>query len=223
MPIEGLSYIPNFLTPQEEQQIWDLCYSHSWSTEIHRRQQFWGEVYFHTTQNLSSIQPLEDTSIATGPIAHDLSKFDFIHQKLIEFGYFTAEAPPTQILVNEYIGACGIASHFDDDHAFGDTIVTLSLGQPVWMSLVQPRVLTNQCQDLLHETKVLLEPNSLFSMQKEVRYKWRHGISKSRWILLPDGTGIKRTLEFKRISLTFRRLLDGRKRVKEDSTEWVSI
>jgi alkylated DNA repair dioxygenase AlkB len=222
LPIDGISYIPNFLTNEQEERIWEICYSHSWSSAIHRRQQFWGQVYFHTTQDVSTIQPIDDGK-STGPVAHDLHHFDFLLERLITLGYFTADQPPTQILVNEYVGPMGIASHFDDENAFGDTVVTVSLGQPVWLSLVQPRLLTNQCQDIENETKILIEPNSLFGMQRDIRYKWRHGISKSRWVMLPDGSGIKRTLGFVRLSLTIRKLLEGRKRVCTNSKEWISV
>jgi alkylated DNA repair dioxygenase AlkB len=216
-PIDGMTYIPNFLSEKDQDLIWNMCYEHSWSNAIHRRQQFWGPVYFHTTQDLSAIQPEQSTN------AHDISKFQFLIDMLIELGFFSRQDPPTQILVNEYVGPMGIASHFDESSAFGDTIVTISLGQPIWMSLVQPLQHTNQCQEYLNETKVLLETGSLFAMQKSVRYDWRHGITKARWVLLPDGSGIKRTRDFVRISLTIRKLLTGRKRVLQDSTEWISV
>jgi alkylated DNA repair dioxygenase AlkB len=215
-----MDYIPNFLTEQDHERIWNILYSHSWSTTIHRRQQFYGETYYHTTQDIAAIQP---TTTTETNLHHDLDQFDFITEKLIELGYFTKELPPTQILVNEYVGQMGIATHFDDEHAFGDTIVTLSLGTPVWMTLEYPRERTNQCQDLVGQTKVLLERNSLFCMRQDVRFKWRHGIpKKSKWVRLPNDVAFKRTQDNVRVSLTFRRLLPGRKRVQKDSTEWVS-
>ena len=82
---------------------------------------------------------------------------------------------------------------------------------------------TNQCQDLEKETKVLLEPGSLFVMQQDARYLWRHGISgKAKWIRLPGDIVRRRDDDFVRTSLTVRKLLDGRKKVVQDDVGWVS-
>ena len=56
-PIKGMSYIPNFLDEQEQQELWDLIYQFPFTNIIRRRQQFYGDVYYHTTPNLSALQP----------------------------------------------------------------------------------------------------------------------------------------------------------------------
>lgn len=213
MPIDGLSYIPNFLTGEEQEKIWSIVYSNDFAKVIHRRQQFYGEVYYHTTPDITALQPAEEDA------ALPLEQFDFLLNRLDQF---FPTRKPTQILVNEYVGQCGIANHFDDDDAFGDTIVTISLGQPIWLNLQKPRVLTNQCQDLIDETRVLLEKGSLFAMQKDARFLWRHGISRYRWVRTPAGECVYRNDNFVRISLTIRVLLDGRKKVVKDSTDWIA-
>jgi alkylated DNA repair protein alkB family protein 8 len=140
-----------------------------------------------------------------------MDELKLVNDKLIALGVFSQERPPTQILVNEYIGKMGISSHFDDSNAFGDTIATVSLVNPCWMSL------TSETDNV----KILLEPRSLFVMQEECRYKYKHGIPKQRWIRLPGGLAVRRSDEFCRVSLTVRELLAGRKRVQNDSTGWI--
>lgn len=49
--------------------------------------------------------------------------------------------------------------------------MTISLLSPVYMTFKKPREATNQCQDILAETKVLLEPRSCLIMSGESRYR----------------------------------------------------
>jgi alkylated DNA repair dioxygenase AlkB len=115
----------------------------------------------------------------------------------------------------------GISSHFEDTSSFGDNIMTISLISPVFMTLKRPRENTNQCQDILEETKVLLEPRSCLIMSGECRYKWRHGISKTKYLHMPDGSIVHRDASYRRLSLTIRRVLDGRRRALEDTDKWL--
>jgi len=68
-------------------------------------------------------------------------------------------------------------------------------------------------------TNVLLEPNSLFLMEKDCRYEWRHGITRHSRVEVPKENGkfdtIKRKLGYRRVSLTIRKLLEGRKQTKK--------
>lgn len=82
--------------------------------------------------------------------------------------FFTAPAElgwPSQVLVNEYRNNQGIASHFEDFEAFGDIILTISLINPLYMTLKKPVERTNACSEYLDVQKVLLEPGSLLVMQ----------------------------------------------------------
>lgn len=44
LPIPGLVYIPDFITEAEQDELIQLIDSQPFSTAIHRRQQFYGEV-----------------------------------------------------------------------------------------------------------------------------------------------------------------------------------
>lgn len=289
-PLDGLYYIPNFLTKPECEKLVHLVDSNPFCTALHRRQQFYGQVYFHTSHDLTALQPKNsdldikkkdfsnnntnenviplhenynwlfesmfdptNTSRNLHPDIHSLFQ-SFVSTETLTSGY------PTQVLVNEYLGPkMGVASHFEDTDSFGEYIITLSLINPIYLTLKKPRIKTNVCQDIIAETKILLEPGSCLVLCREARYDWRHGITKARIIDLPleydlrngcsesgwedvtdvrdedddndegcEFTGpkvisIRRKEEYRRISLTIRKLLSGRKRVEEDSKEWVDV
>lgn len=124
---------------------------------------------------------------------------------------------PDQILVNEYRNNMGIYSHLDDPMAFGKVLVMISLISPIIM-----RITRNSDGEVL---KILLEPGSLLVMKGEARYEWWHGISHHRWVAVQSKDPkhsdmnekfnllVERDDSYRRISLTVRHLLDGRKRV----------
>ena len=203
LAINGLAYHDNFITSKDRDEILQIVYRNNWSCAIHRRQQFYGLVYFHTSHDLQAIQPKVNN------VNNDLRQFDWLIEKLLNIGVF--KSWPDQVLVNEYVGKMGIASHLDVDTAFGDTIVTLSLINHCWLTLTSSNT----------EAKVLMEPNSLLIMQKDARFVYKHGITKCGWVVLGNDIGVKRSSEWKRISLTFRHLLDSRKKVEKDTSGWV--
>jgi alkylated DNA repair dioxygenase AlkB len=206
LPVSGLVYIPNFITDEEHDILWNIIYSNPFTQLIHRRQQFYGETYYHTTHDVKALQPVGES------INHlDIKQFSFVIEKLKKNGYFV-DCDPDQVLVNEYVGKCGIAKHFDDSNAFGDTICTISLGRGIWVQL---------CTESGDSFKVYVDKNSLFCYRDDARYKFMHGISKTAtWVRIPGGEVVKRSNEFVRVSLTIRHLLDGRKRVEKDTTGW---
>ena len=200
--IPGLLYLPEFVTKREQQEILKLIYSKEWSTVLHRRQQFYGKVYFHTTHDLQQIQPVLNKN------CNDINEFKFIIDRFMDMNLFSTF--PDQILVNEYVGQMGIASHHDTEIAFGDTIVTLSLVNSCWLVLKHEQ-----------ETKLLMEPRSLLVMKQDCRYLYKHGITKSKWVPINETMGVERTKDWCRVSLTFRHLLPTRKKVTKDTHGWI--
>eukprot|EP00929_Paragymnodinium_shiwhaense_P084051 TRINITY_DN44924_c0_g2_i2.p1 TRINITY_DN44924_c0_g2~~TRINITY_DN44924_c0_g2_i2.p1 ORF type:complete len:757 (-),score=102.71 TRINITY_DN44924_c0_g2_i2:184-2454(-) len=185
----GLRYYPEFLTEAEEQRLMDVLDSQPWSTVLRRRQQFYGEVYYHTTRTMAAIQPSLESGGSSGSSACqegyrqespaevkdggvqplDISALDWLVEKFYRapfvsdsseqasgqavypvFGTGKADFP-TQVLVNEYIDNLGISSHFEDEAAFGDLIVTISLLNPLYMTLERPREKNNQCGEILQD------------------------------------------------------------------------
>jgi alkylated DNA repair dioxygenase AlkB len=264
--ITGLRYYPNFLSADEQQQILDILDADSggrWHKVFRRRQQFYGEVYYHTPHDEAAVQPAfgEQTNTAVGLIApYPISPFSFLVDKFFDsfweccsqearsegfvFGA-NRDGFPTQILVNEYLEDFGISSHFEDEDAFGSVIATISLLAPVYMQLEKPVEHNNQCRNLVGCTKVLLEPRSLFIMSEGCRFEWRHGITRQSVLHVPSASSniaseifvqgegypednraplvnedgvrmdtVLRNANYRRISLTIRHLLPGRKQIR---------
>jgi alkylated DNA repair dioxygenase AlkB len=137
------------LSSDEQQQILSTIYAHPFSTAIHRRQQHWGLTYYHTTHDLSCIQPVmnavEEDKEQCLPLH---PTFDWLLQKFSSFPYseyniFNKENYPTQILVNEYVGNQGIGQHMDSAEAFGDVVVGISLINPTKFKFTQPACLSH--------------------------------------------------------------------------------
>ena len=89
-----------------------------------------------------------------------MSQFDWIKEKLESPEWrdlvFGGMSYPTQILVNEYRMMDGIATHFEDEDAFGPIIATISLLGPTMMVMQRPKNHDNDSLDLLEQTKVFL-------------------------------------------------------------------
>lgn len=191
--IDGLDYIPNYVSKEEESQIMDIIEKNVWSNAIRRRTQYYGPVYYFTRKELPEMEP----SDAHFRELYPLSTFQFLIVRLEKF-FANENQMPNQCLVNEYVGQQGIGYHVDNVKVFGDTVVGLSLLNASVMSLKHME--SGSKKDLL------LEPRSLYIFRREARYKWKHGIKTARKLLIP-GTFDQyfiRENEYRRISLTFR-------------------
>ena len=112
-PIDGLSYYENFLSDEEQAKIIDIVDSNPWVKVIRRRQQFYGEVYYHTTSESTELQP---TTAAAGgdhdtdslsSLSLPISQFDWLQDKLESVPWrdraFGDTEFPTQILVSKHL------------------------------------------------------------------------------------------------------------------------
>ena len=139
--------------------------------------------------------------------------------RLLETGVFLSGDELNQVAANRYAGTTGIAAHIEDPVSFGPNLATLSMLQPVQLTLSAASETKNSKEapgdgvDHGNWVKVLLEPRSLLVLQGESRYAYRHGIRRSRLVRLRDGSEMKREAEYCRISLTFRQLLETRRMV----------
>eukprot|EP00892_Ulva_mutabilis_P000048 jgi/Ulvmu1/10043/UM059_0093.1 len=225
-PVAGLYYFDNFISAKEEAQIVSLIDSRPFSEAIHRKQQFWGELYYHTTHDVTAVQP-NDTYSKPGH-QFDLQPMRWLVDRFVtDMPYSSCpvfrntDCMPNQCLVNEYVANQGISSHFEDTNSFGDAIMTVSLLSPIFMTLKKPAIPTNQCQEILEEHKLLLKPRSCLMMSGEARYRWRHGIAKTKILEMPDGCTVYRGQDYRRLSLTIRRVLDTRRRADHDTEGWL--
>lgn len=181
--IDGLTYIPEFITPAEEATILTAIDQQHWLTDLKRRVQHYGWKYDYTARRV-------DESMRLGALPEWLMDYC---QRLYNEGHFPKI--PDQVIINEYKPGQGIASHVDCVPCFEETIASISLGSPCVMDFTHPSTGQKIVQ--------LLEPRSLLIFSSDARYQWKHGIA-ARKTDKYQGQVIKRG---RRISLTFRNLI----------------
>ena len=183
--IEGMSYIPNWITNEEHNILLKEIDNCKWETTLQRRVQQYGYRYdYRKAKNM--IMSHKDNYIGELP--------DFLQEiaeRLRKEGIF--DEIPDEVLINEYLPGQGISSHVDCVPCFGDVVCSLSLG--------------SQCiMDFKSEDKCifkLLEKNSILIIKDESRYKWSHGIRKNKTDII-NGKSVNRT---RRVSITFRKTI----------------
>lgn len=181
--INGLRYMPNFVSEKEQIKLISHIDSQIWSKDLKRRTQQYGYKYDYSKKKVNAFSFL-------GKIPYWL---DFYCYKLVDAGYF--KSIPDQIIINEYLPGQGILKHIDNVEGFGDTIATLSLNSTCIMQLENKRV--DLCGD------IPLAALSLLVMSHEARYDWFHSIPARMHDTIVDQV-IPRN---RRISLTFRTVL----------------
>lgn len=180
--IDGLTYIPNFITLAESCSIWQFINEEIWLDDLKRRVQHYGYKYDYKSRFI-------DYSMKLGC----LPQWSLIvAQRLHKAGFMLEE--PDQLIVNEYKPGQGIANHVDCEPCFGNTIASLSLGSACVMDLIN--------RDSKEKVSILLEPCSLIILSGTARYQWTHGIQGRK-------TDTFKNVKFDRndrISLTFRKV-----------------
>lgn len=180
--IPGLTYLPDYISPEEAGELFAIVDRQIWSTKLKRRVQHYGYQYNYKKRSVS-----QATYLGALPEWAEKLAGRFHREGL------TAVLPDSAI-VNEYQPGQGIASHIDCVSCFGETIFFLSLGSTCVMNFTQIR------GD--RKVPVLLHPGSLVILQGEARYQWQHGIpprKRDKYL----GTDFLRT---RRVSLTFRKV-----------------
>lgn len=175
--IEGLSYIPDFISSDEERALIEAIDAQPWLTDLKRRVQHYGYKYDYKARMVTN-----DTYL--GPLPEWIEP---ISQKL--------PFKPDQAIVNEYQPGQGISAHVDCVPCFGDTIASLTLGSGATMQFTQPK--TGQKEEL-H-----LQECSLIVLSDAARYEWTHAIPGRKSDVV-NGFKVERN---RRISLTFRTMI----------------
>ncbi len=172
---DGLLYLPNFITETEEAMMQERVNIGEWYNRSGRMMQSYGFNYkkgeYDAPLHETTPIPVEFRSIIER--INSLTKRDF-----------------NQMTVNRYEPGQGIDAHYDHLTRFGDTIVGITLGSGCTLTF----------QHMKDRVDVYLEPRSLYVMQGDMRYVWKHKISKL-FSDEVDGEVIKRGT---RTSLTFR-------------------
>jgi len=182
--IQGLRYIPDFITPDEEKILIGRIYDQPWLDDLKRRVQHYGYKYDYAAKTI-------DHEAYLGPLPDWLA---LLCQKLHKEQIFALL--PDQVIVNEYLPGQGIYFHVDCVPCFGDTIASLSLGSSAVMQFKK------HYKDI-EKQNVLLEERSLVILSGEARYQWKHSIPPRNCDVI-GGFEIPRR---RRLSLTFRNVI----------------
>jgi len=181
--IEGLTYIPDFITARQEADLIRIIDQQPWLTDLKRRVQHYGWKYDYTARRVDDSMRLDNLP-------------DWLREycnKLTSESHFSKL--PDQVIINEYQSGQGIASHIDCVPCFEKIIASISLGSPCVMDFTHSK--TNQ------KVSVLLEPRSLFVLSDDARYTWKHGIANRKTDKI-NGQSFSRS---RRVSMTFRNVI----------------
>jgi alkylated DNA repair dioxygenase AlkB len=181
--LPGLTYILNYVSEQEQEQLISAIDHQVWLTDLKRRVQHYGYRYNYAARSV-------DLSMYIGEIpswGQDLA------ERIFDDGLMPKI--PDQLIVNEYQPGQGISAHIDCVSCFDPFISSLSLGSSCVMDFINPR--TNEALSLF------LEPRSLLVVSGESRYDWQHTI-KARKSDVYEG---EKRIRNRRVSLTFRNVI----------------
>jgi alkylated DNA repair dioxygenase AlkB len=181
--ISGLTYIPDFISAQEQDFLLSQIDQQPWLTDLKRRVQHYGYKYDYkarTAGNDAYLGSLPDWLASVSKKLHDNRVFP---------------STPDQVIVNEYLPGQGISAHIDCVPCFAGTIASLSLGSPCIMEFSNP--------ETGEKKSIVLEECSLIVLSGPARYEWQHAIPARKSDLI---NGIK-TERACRVSLTFRKVI----------------
>ncbi len=181
--IEGLSYVPDFITADEERALLEAINQSPWLNDLKRRVQHYGYKYDYKARAVTNDAYLGELPDWIEPIAKRLS----------DQGIF--QTAPDQAIVNEYEPGQGISAHVDCVPCFGETIASLSLGSSAMMQFQNAR-------DGRKE-ELYLQERSLIVLSGAARYEWTHAIPGRKYDIV-NGFKLERT---RRVSITFRNML----------------
>jgi len=193
----GMNYTTKFCSLEEQAKLLEFFSTKKWNTKsLTRRTQHYGYEYSYTSKNIAQCEPI--------PLILD----SFISQLS-----FTVD----QVIVNEYTSTQGISAHIDKCDIFDEQVAVLSLGKPCLMVF-------HECEkidiNILKEKRVKrvttgkkyrqkLDECSLLTLCSDSRYHWKHEIPKTKKWLFSDGTQLNRDSDYRRVSVTFRKVISS--------------
>jgi alkylated DNA repair protein alkB family protein 6 len=220
-------YIPNFLTPTEEQYILQKAGT---VPRTHIPQLLantpqipanrWTQLSKRRLQAHPSTLSKSNTLIAA-PLPDYLTTFPAIRERFKQLGIFehTKHGEANHVLINEYNPGEGIMPH-EDGAAYAPVVATISLSAPIVLDIYEKGA-DGQAQRAI-KYRILQEPGSLLVTTAEAYENLLHGISPNmrdenlnavvNWELLGDkkrfelmeGGAYERAT---RVSLTYRDVL----------------
>lgn len=191
--IPGLTYVQEFLSEDEETRIIEEIDRCDWSAELQRRVQHYGWRYDYKAGQV-------DPAMRLGPLPPWAEN---VARRLVERGL--VPKLPDQVIVNEYVGNQGIARHVDSKESFEDGIAMVSMLES-WEMVFRERRDKRKLNQMLEQRSVAI-------IKGDARYLWTHEIPKRKTepstVLKPSGKKPTRVPRKRRVSLTFRKVIDN--------------
>ena len=183
MKINGLKYVPDYLTDHQHEWVVNRLDREPWLGDLKRRVQHYGYKYDYRARKI-------DYSLRIGELPDWLQR---LSEKLHRDGHMPAIAD--QVIINEYTPGQGISAHVDCEPCFKSTVLSMTVSGGCIMDFVHK-------WDKTH-VPLYLEPKSIVILSGDARYKWTHAIAQRKSDTM-QGKRIQRT---RRVSLTFRNVI----------------
>jgi len=185
--VPGLSYVRNFLDEAEETTIISQIDQGDWIKDLPRRVQHYGWRYDYKGRRVDPAMRLGELPAWANALARRLFDTGLIPNL------------PDQVIVNEYCKEQGIGRHVDSD-SFDDGIAMVSLLES-WGMIFRPKRDKRKFEHMLERRSVVV-------IRGEARYEWTHEIPKRKSEPSQPGPMCPRRPRKRRISLTFRKVVE---------------
>jgi alkylated DNA repair dioxygenase AlkB len=174
----GLILYRNFLSNSLEDELLNEINSQKWVVDYDRRLQYYGY-----RNELEEPYDLVEFPVPMPPLIIQLS------QQIVDRHILITQ--PDQVIINEYLPGQGIRPHKDRNY-FENQICGINLGSGCIMRFTKDA----------DEVDIEVPRRSLYVMQDEVRYKWKHAIPPRKKDII-DGNVKHRE---RRWSITYRKV-----------------
>lgn len=179
--VPGLLVVPDFIDEAMENELINEIDSQTWVVDYDRRLQYYGY-----RNELEKPYDLITFPVPFPPLIRKLS------EEIVERNLLLSQ--PDQVIINEYVPGEGIRPHKDRNY-FENQICGINLGSGCIMRFI--KVSGGDVVD------VEIPRRSLYIMQDEARYKWKHAIPPRKKDNI-DGNLQHRD---RRVSITYRKVI----------------
>lgn len=178
--VSGLQVYPDFIDLSMEDKLINEIDAQIWVVDYNRRLQYYGY-----RNELESPYDLVTFPVPIPPLIKELS------EKIVERNILQSQ--PDQVIINEYLPGEGIRPHKDRNY-FENQICGVNLGSGCIMRF--NKVSGGEVVD------VEIPRRSLYLMQDEARYKWKHAIPPRK----KDNIDKNIQHRDRRLSITYRKV-----------------
>lgn len=200
----GLSTIPTFIDDHEEAGILAFLDKQPWRTDLARRTMHFGGTYCLMPSRSASPETRQKISetIITAPSMP--REFDFLIDRMVSHGLYSAEGRPEYCIVNEYRAGHGISAHVEN-FRFGEPVCGLTMAGADEMRFYELEGdddgsvrsgKAGQAKRTGRKVDIGLKRRELMIMNGPARRSWQHEIVR--------GKTKAKGKHWRRVSLTFR-------------------